>query len=494
MLKPEEIKDLIAADRNSDKKQYATVGQRYYDAEHDILQYRMFYYNEDGKLVEDTTSANSRIAHPFFTELADQLAPYMLSFDEDKPPIRAKEHVPELQDYLDEYFDEDFWAAISDLITDSYVKGKAYLYAYKDERLTFQVADSIGVVEVRAKDTDSNAACMLYWYVDRIEKGKKQIIRIQEHTADAITFYVQDGQDGRVMLDTSEPVNPRPNVIYTDGKGKRYGKGLGFIPFWALPFNKKERSGLYPIKAIIDDYDLMKCGLSNNLQDFDHPIYAVKGFEGHDMAELAQNLRTKKMVGTGAQGGVDVITTTIPVEARKTNLEEDEKNIYRFGMGFNSSDVGDGNITNVVILSRYTLLDLKADKLEKPLKKLLKQILRPVLDEINAEHGTQYTIKDVKIKFERNIPTNESENIENENKKAQTEQLKVSTILSVAANVGDDKTLEAICEVMDWDVEKIRTKLKELEEQTPEAAQDLLSQVVVDDEQEPEAGPAIPAE
>lgn len=32
-------------------------------------------------------------------------------------------------------------------------------------------ADSIGVVEVRAKDTDDNTECVIYWYVDRIEKG-----------------------------------------------------------------------------------------------------------------------------------------------------------------------------------------------------------------------------------------------------------------------------------------------------------------------------------
>lgn len=497
MLKPEEIKELIDADRNSEKKQRAAIGQRYYDAKHDILQYRMFYYNEDGKLVEDTSSANARIPHPFFMELADQLAPYMLSFEEN--PIQAKLQDPEaaadLQELLEDYFDDDFWSEIGGLITGSYTKGIEYLYAFKDEddRLTFQVADSMGVVEVREKDTDSGVACMLYWYVDRIEKGKKQIIRIQEHTADAITFYVQSGQDGRIMLDTSHPVNPRPNVVYTDAKGKKYGKGLGFIPFWPLPLNKKQISGLFPIKPIIDDYDLMKCGLSNNLQDFDHPIYAVKGFEGNDFTELAQNLRTKRMVGTGENGGVDIVTVTIPVEARKANLAEDEKNIYRFGMGFNSSQVGDGNLTNVVIRSRYTLLDLKANKVEKQLKKMLKKVVRVVLDEINAEHGTDYQPGDVEIKFKRVLPTNESEDIENEYKKAQTKELQVNTILNVTANIGDEATLEAICDVMDWDLDKIKASIEEAQKDTPEAAAALLEQVVTDDEQEPEAGPAVPA-
>ena len=37
-------------------------------------------------------------------------------------------------------------------------------------------------------------------------------------------------------------------------------------------------------------------------------------------------------------------------------------------MGFDPTKVGDGNITNVVIQSRYTLLDLKANALEKRLK------------------------------------------------------------------------------------------------------------------------------
>ena len=89
MLATAQIKQLIDSDALSEKKRAAEVGQRYYDAEHDILNYRMFYYNTDGVLVEDKARANSRICHPFFTELVDQLAAYMLSFEES--PIQAKE-------------------------------------------------------------------------------------------------------------------------------------------------------------------------------------------------------------------------------------------------------------------------------------------------------------------------------------------------------------------------------------------------------------------
>ena len=58
MLNNEEILKFINEDKTSKKKRNAEIGQRYYEAEHDILNYRMFYFNSDGKLVEDNTRSN----------------------------------------------------------------------------------------------------------------------------------------------------------------------------------------------------------------------------------------------------------------------------------------------------------------------------------------------------------------------------------------------------------------------------------------------------
>ncbi|MCQ5192062.1 phage portal protein, partial [Eubacterium callanderi] len=69
-------------------------------------------------------------------------------------------------------------------------------------------------------------------------------------------------------------------------------------------------------------------------------------------------------------------------------------------MGFNSALIGDGNITNIVIKSRYALLDLKCNKLELRLKGFMKQLIQLALDEINTAKKTDYQIKDVKIVFE----------------------------------------------------------------------------------------------
>lgn len=484
MLTIADIKRCIDDDALSDRKRSAAVGQRYYEAEHDVLKYRIFYYNTDGILVEDKARANSRICHPFFTEHADQLTAFILSFEEN--PFQAKGTAEGLQEHLDTYFDDDFWAEMAEVITGTTTKGFDYLYGYKnhEDRLAFQHADSMGVVEVREEETDDGCQYIIYWYNVRVGKNKKRIKRIQVHDKDQIWFYIQE-DDGELMLDHNQLINPRPNIVWQDPKsGTLYGDSLGFIPFWRLDYNAKQTSALKPIKGLIDDYDMMECGLSNNLQDFDTPIHLVKGFEGDDLNELQQNIKTKKIMGVPSDGGLEVLTVNVPYEARKTKADEDEKNIYRFGMAFNSSQVGDGNITNVVIKSRYTLLELKAKKLVTRLKQFFSPILQVVLDEINEKNGTDYQCSDVKIEFKHIIPTNEQENIQNAKTEAETQQIRINTILNVAANVGDEQVLKAICEEMDWDFDELEDKLAEND--TMDAMATL--EGVVTDEQTAETG------
>lgn len=331
---------------------------------------------------------------------------------------------------------------------------------------------------------------IIYHYVDRIEQGKKVIRKIQVWSETETFYYIQDGLNGKIVQDESEPVNPRPHIVFTDQKtGKKMGCSLGYIPFWRLDYNKKQFSGLKPIKGLIDDYDIMQCGLSNNLKDFDTPLYVVKGFQGDNLDELQQNLKTKKIVGTDSEGDVEVRTVDIPYQARKAKADEDEKNIYRFGMGFNSSQVGDGNITNIVIKSRYALLDLKANKLERRLKRLLKQLLKVILDEINQMHGTGYKISDVKFEFTRSIMMNESENIANEKTEADIQQVRINTILNMAAQIGDEQTLKALCDVMDWDFDELKEQMKNADSSTAQDARTALGAIVPDDPDNPDDEP-----
>lgn len=475
MLTIQEITQFIRDDANSEKKRFARRGQDYYEGKHDILNYRLFYYDADGVLQEDKTRSNIKIPHPFFTELVDQEVQYMLSGDEHL--IRSD--IPELQNELDAYFNEneDFSSEFYELLTGCVSKGFEYMYAYKDanDRIAFQCADSLGVVEVRGKDTDDGCDYVIYWYVDRIEKGQKNIKRIQVWDKDQTYFYVQDGE-GKVMLDESVKINPRPHTIYTKTEnGDKFFETFGFIPFFRLDNCKKKFSGLKPVKDLIDDYDLMASSLSNNLVDFDTPLHVVSGFQGDNLDELQVNLKTKKIIGVGEEGGVEVKTVDIPYQARKEKLELDEKNIYRFGMGFNSAQLGDGNITNIVIKSRYALLDLKCNKLEIRVRQFLRKIVKIVLAEINDANGTDYQLKDVYFKFNREVMTNAQDNAQIDLTKAQTEQTRINTLLNLNATLDDETIVQSICEILDIDYEDMRDKLPEKPEDDLDEAQKILN-------------------
>lgn len=498
MLTIEEITRFMQEDASSELKRMARVGERYYEGAHDIRNYKLYYIDAEGKAVEDKTRSNIRISHPFFTELVDQEVQYMLS-DTDG---FAESDDPDLQDRLDEYFNtnESFMSELYDMLTDTIATGSGYMYAYKDEngRTAFQCAGSIGVIEVRAKDTQANTDHVIYWYVDRVqgENGYKKIKRIQVWDENETSYYVSE-DDGTVVRDEEAELNPRPHTVYVDEKGQRYGEGFGFVPFFRLDNNRRRTSGLWPIKEIIDDYDLISCGLTNNIQDFADALYVVAGFQGDNLDELMQNMKVKKAIGVDDNGSVDIKTVDIPVEARQAKLDLDEKNIYRFGMGFNSAQLGDGNITNIVIKSRYALLDLKCNKLEIRLKRFLRQILRVVLDEINEDEGTDYRLTDVRLKFDREVMTNALDNAQIELVEAQTQQAQINTLLSLVQTLDDETVIRRICDVLDIDYDDVRDRMEEEKASQPDPMAELMASPTTEEgagEPLAEAGAGVAAE
>jgi SPP1 family phage portal protein len=458
MLTKEQITNYLSKDKGSRKKQMARVGARYYEGAHDILGYRMFYYNADGELIEDKQRSNLKIPHPFFTELVDQEVQYILSGERivysDNPWLQAE---------MDNYFNynETFGEELEECLTDCIVKGSSYMYAYKaeDDRTSFKTADMLGITEVRANETDRDTDYIIYRYIERMD-DYTPINRVQVWDDNQAYFYVQEGE-GQLEDDKSQPYNPRPHTLYQINGDKRvYFESYGTIPFFRLDNNSKQQSGIKPIKPLIDDYDLMASSLSNNLVDFDTPIHVVKGFEGDNLDELQQNIRTKKLIGVGEDGDLEIKTIEVPYQARLTKLELDEKNIYRFGMGLNMSGLKDTSATtNIAIKAAYSLLELKCFKLEIKIKSMLRKMVKLIINEINAREGTGYSDKDVYFKFTHEIMSNAQENAQIKLTEAQANQVAIATIQGLADVIDDDTIIQLICEQLDISYEDIMAKL-----------------------------------
>ena len=474
-LTTERIQKYIQDAEQSPVKRRLKQGRRYYEGRHDILDYQLWYYNADGKPVEDKTRSNIKIPHAFFTELVDQCVQYMLSNPE---PLVCSDD-GKLQKELDAYFGDDFRAELAEALTDMCF-GVGHLYAYKttDDRTAFVYADAQGVITVRKRDTADKADYVIYWYIDFADG--KEVKRVQVWDTAAVHYFVQV-ESGRLEPDPSEELNPRPHVVYSEPPQEgRFGEALGYIPFFEIANGRQKTSQLAAVKALIDDYDLMACGLSNNLQDVSEGITLVKGMDGSNIDELMHNVRVKKTVGVPEGGDLDIRTVQIPYEARRVRLELDEKNIYRFGMGFNSAQIGDGNITNVVIKSRYALLDLKCDKMAAQLRKLLRQLLNVVLPEINERHTTDYQQSDVYFDLAREVITNAADNAQIALSEAQEQQTRVNTLLDAAAKLDSETVLQALCDLLDVDYEDVKDRLPKNPQADLNAASEALAAAPVE--------------
>ena len=438
------LKTAINEDRSSKAKEKAREGKRYYEYEHDILENRIFYIDDNDVIREDTHASNVKIPHAFFTEQVDQKVQYLLS-----NPITFETDDDKFQKLLEEYYDENFHLFLQEALEGASKKGFEYIFARtnSDDRLTFQVADSIQTFAVY-DDMGDVKRIVRYYDKDTYEKGKKGTITIAELWDERqVTFFTKKG-DEQFIFDENREMNPRPHVLAKDSEGKLLQRAYETIPFYRLANNSKELSDLEPIKALIDDYDLMACFLSNNLQDFSEAIYVVKGFRGDDLSKLRQNIKAKKTV------------------ARKTKLGIDKEAIYKFGMAFDSSQMGDGNITNIVIKSRYALLDMKCNKAEVRLRAMLKWINSMVVADINRRNGTAYKASDIEMTITRETMVNENDIVANAKVEAETKALIIQAILAAAPRLDDESVLKLICEQYELDWEEVQQLLEE-QEYTP---------------------------
>lgn len=482
VLTIEQIQRFMTEDAASQAKRDAQTGWRYYRGHHDIEERKIYFIDNEDKAQVDLLKSNIRISHPFHREMTDQVVQYILCGEEGY--IRSD--IPELQAELDDRFNynENFTAELYKMLTGVVAKGWDYMYAHKTkEGITeFAHADSLHVVEVMASETDDRCEYLIYYFDETVLN--KIVTRIQVWDENQVWFYCRvDG--GEIKLDDTQKLNPRPHVLYYKGEqayineSSRYGQ----IPFFCMENFPIKRSDLFYYKDDIDDYDLMNCDLSNNLQDTIETPYILTGFGGNkeDLDALMLNFRAKKAMGIPEGGEVSTPTVAVPYEARKVKMDIDKENIYHAGQALNTEGLKDtAATTNLAIKTAYSGIDSKAVKLKISLRQFLRKLLKVVLPEINQKRKTDYQQKDIYFVFNPVLPTNELEKAQVELAKAQTQQTKINTYLNLADRLDNETMMQNIIEELGLDYNEIKGKLPNPDEMSPYEAQ--LAAVVPEDE------------
>ena len=98
------------------------------------------------------------------------------------------------------------------------------------------------------------------------------------------------------------------------------------------------------------------------------------------------------------------------------------------------------------------------------------------------------------FEFNHEIMSNEQENSQNALTEAQTKQVMINTLLSLAAQLDNETLMQNICDVLDIDYEEIKDKLPDPNEaeNALNGTQDALNGVVVDEQKAEGSSADIP--
>jgi SPP1 family phage portal protein len=280
-----------------------------------------------------------------------------------------------------------------DLIKTASLDGITWLHFYiENNKLDWIIVRDAEIIVIKDRYKKNIVTIIRYYFID------KDTIKIEEWTLTGLVTYTIRKDK---VFDLEETTHFSSEIIYDDEVIETKFGNFPFIPFLPLKNNKEEESDISGIKILLDYYNDISSGFIDNVYKFQEAIIKLKGFSGDvdTLDQTLKKLKKYKMVGVPNDGDLEYMAIEIPVEARKVLLDILKENIFKLGRAYDPDLIGDGNITNIVIKSRYFQLDNKCNKLEKQLKLFHESFIKFI-------GGSDYDIE-----FNRTQLFNESEKL-----------------------------------------------------------------------------------
>lgn len=378
-------------------------GVSYYFVKNTKVNDKKRYYWQDGQRYEDVTKPNNRLAHGWHKLLVDQKVSYLTG-----NPVVVNSENEEFTEKLNEFLNDDFDDTLSELVKGSSNKGVEYLHPYIDEEGQFQYmiipAEQVILLRDKHKDKEAEVALRVY----PVEVNGIETTKVEWWDKKTVTYYIE--QNGEFVLDQWEEVNPASHFYFGEE-----GYGWEKVPFIPFKNNEEEVSDLTFYKTLVDSYDRITSESEDNHEELQDLIYILRGYEGESLSEFQENLRYyKAMKVSSEQGaGVDTLTAELPIESTDKLLDRREEDIITFGMGVNpKQDAFGSNPSGVALQFLYSLLDMKANALERKYKKSLKKFVWFIKEYLSISENTTYD-DEVTFTFNKSMIFNETEQIEN---------------------------------------------------------------------------------
>lgn len=392
----EKIKRQITKYRGTEQYQTMEVAQRYYRNQGDILHRVREYLDRRGVKVEIASLSNARLAHPYMRKLTLQKVNYLLSKE-----LTLQTDNEALASVLRGHFTHEFLNVLKSLGKDAVVNGLAWLQVYYDDegKLKFKRIPPREIVPVWADIEHRDLERVIREIYEENDKG--ETVRILEvYDADAKYRFSDDGK-GKMLLESE-------SSHFTNYDEKvNWGKP----PFVCFRYNDDEMSLLTSIKSLVDDYDLHRSTLSNEIQDVPNSIKKVKNYDGTDKNEFMQNLALFRTAFVSGDGDIEMLLTPIDSDAIMAHIKRLRKDIFDAGNGVDAQSEDLGIASGVALRFRYLDLDGDCQGMANEFNKSLRQLIWFIMHDEGMK-GMDFTEESIEIIFNTDTIVNEMELIQ----------------------------------------------------------------------------------
>lgn len=418
-IEPKLIENILSDYKTSKFYMDSLTARKYYYNNADINNKKRYIIGKGGVREIASFLSNSKMQHNFLYKQIKQKRSFLLgkAFTVNAPD--------EISDYCN--IDKKTRDTIKSVSTDAMLYGIGWMQKYYDEYGNIRVK-KIPSLEITplwedVEHTRLNAIIREYIITQYNENGKKEDVKkVELYDKYGVWKYVYSSNGLVPDNDTREDI-PNPHfysenvTIDDDGKEVINTEGMLFnsIPFIFIKYNVDEVPLLNLIKSGIDEYNNKTSLLADELQDILTNITKVKGYSGNNAEEFIHNLNTLRTIFVGENGDVDTIKNDIDVQAFESFLNQTKENIYDMGMCVNTQAENLKSTSGIALKLRYSDLVLDCSEFGVEVEKAIIEIIKSKLEDFEAKGVAlgEYDIDDIKVVFNMDLPTDESEIITN---------------------------------------------------------------------------------
>lgn len=395
---------------NSEKRNWMTIGDRYYKVENDIFK-RKITRIVKGTEVEETYKANNKLAHSKYKNMVDEKVAYLLSKDY-ALKCDDESYVEKVKDVLGKHFQYQ----LSGLGYEASNKGIAWLQAYIDEEGKFRtmIIPSEQCIPIWRDNSHTELESMIrvyetvVWEYDK----KKTITNVEVWGKDGVSYY---RLEGKLLIADYDKNNDNNGPVAHYRKGDMW-YAWGRVPFIAFKNNRIELPDIKFVKSLADNYDLSRSEAANYVEEVKNLIFILKGYGGEDIHEFMRVLNEDRAIPIDdpEDGGVDTLTPQMDITALREHYEQLKRDLTEDGQSINKDLDKFGSAPSGVALKfMYSGLDLKCNALESEFKMGFENLLYFINIYLSENSLGSYKNVDLDIIFNRDMKINESEVIEN---------------------------------------------------------------------------------